>query len=319
MRGRPEFTTLRTNRQVYQEAKTVMLKGNQFIRVRMHGVFPLQLFFVPHQIPAVTFKQEAISKCKHYVMTHIINITFDPKIESLDNEEYLETIILREDLDLFLKALADAEILCPDPSLKNKHRITLHNPFGGTLSPNFTDCKNQKHLHGFKNFQIDGKIEPEVAKTISNEIKEDSPPNPQRLIKWVTLQKELGNGLYREISPLAAGAFWGRASRQVERLAHCSHWALVKAVGGEPFEDKFTALFFQLSANSLQGIIEIIPTCPPPEMSQYAAVVSQLFHVAGNADRVLGTKWTPDSVQLAKLHYRLAMIYRLADHDAMDA
>lgn len=138
----PELAILRTNRQVYEEAKAVMLKGNQFIRISMTGIWPFELFLIPYQIPVVSILPNAISRYRGFVMTYSIDVVADPK----ECKKRVDVMILRRDLDLFLKAVAEVEIPVPEAKVMNKHKITIHNPFVGTLSPNFLDEKNQVRL-----------------------------------------------------------------------------------------------------------------------------------------------------------------------------
>lgn len=134
-----ETAILRTNKQVYQEAKTVLLRGNQFIRVSIKGFRPLQFLFIPSQVPVVTMNQGVITKYKGFVMTHSIDITEDPA----PLKGQFEVMILRRDLDRFAQALLKADISSPNFTATSKHTVTLHNPFVGTLTPNFFDSKNQ--------------------------------------------------------------------------------------------------------------------------------------------------------------------------------
>lgn len=137
-----ETAILRTNRQVYQEAKTVLLRGNQFVRVSIRGFQPLQFLFIPSQVPVVTMNQDVITKYRGFVMTHSIDIADDPA----PLKGQFEVMILRRDLDRFAQALAKADMGSPNFTATSKHTVILHNPFVGTLTPNFLDSKNQVRL-----------------------------------------------------------------------------------------------------------------------------------------------------------------------------
>lgn len=142
MNRKIETAILRTNKRVYQEAKTVLLRGNQFIRVSINGFRPLQFLFIPSQVPIVTMNQDVITKYRGFVMTHSIDITDDPA----PLKGQFEVMILRRDLERFAAALSKADISSPNFTATSKHTVTLHNPFGGTLTPNFLDSKNQARL-----------------------------------------------------------------------------------------------------------------------------------------------------------------------------
>ena len=142
MNRKIETAILRTNKQVYQEAKTVLLRGNQFIRVSIKAFQPLQFLFIPSQVPVVTMNQDVITRYRGFVMTHSIDITNDPA----PLKGQFEVMILRRDLGRFAAALSKADIRSPNFTATSKHTVTLHNPFVGTLTPNFLDSKNQVRL-----------------------------------------------------------------------------------------------------------------------------------------------------------------------------
>ena len=85
-----EAAILRTNRQVYQEAKTVMLTGNQFIRGL--GNVSIETFIMPNNLPVLTLNnRKAGDEFKGFVLTHTIDISYDPdEVKSPD-----EVVILR--------------------------------------------------------------------------------------------------------------------------------------------------------------------------------------------------------------------------------
>lgn len=80
-----ETAILRTNRQVYQEAKTVMLTGNQFIRVIVWGIFTYETFVMPNNLPVLTLNNKAASdEYRGFVTTHTIDISYGPdEVKSL--------------------------------------------------------------------------------------------------------------------------------------------------------------------------------------------------------------------------------------------
>ncbi|KUL88398.1 hypothetical protein ZTR_04914 [Talaromyces verruculosus] len=319
MNRKIETAILRTNKQVYQEAKTVLLRGNQFIRVSIKGFRPLQFLFIPSQVPVVTMNQDAITKYRGFVMTHSIDITDDPA----PLKGQFEVMILRRDLDRFAAALSKGDISSPNFTATSKHTVTLHNPFVGTFTPNFLDSKNQerllapyrKHLHSFKNFKIDGKVKAEIANTVSTEIRQERIPDPQELLEDIKRQKDLGNKHYLEGDMVKCSDDWCGALLQIHRLAKSHVWSRVKAAGGKPFTDKITELFFQLNMNEMQGTIKVMQQSTPQDRAEYADGVYEAGQSASMASQVLGTDWKPNLEQRAKLAYRLAMTHRLADDD----
>lgn len=177
----------------------------------------------------------------------------------------------------------------------------------------------QKHFRGFKNFQIDGDVRPGVANTILREVKKDSDPDPQRLVEWLTLHKELGNGHYRKGDDELSTTFWHRVTLQIFNLVKTRHWPLVKAAGGKSFEDQFTAVLFQITNNRLAAIIRSMKKQAPHERHENEQGAYDTFYLAGRLNELLGTDWQGDRVQAAKYALRVAVVTRLTDGDKQAA
>jgi hypothetical protein len=170
-----------------------------------------------------------------------------------------------------------------------------------------------KHLHGFKNFKIDGKVKIEIANAVSTEIKQEHIPDPQELLEDIERQKEIGNRHYLEGDTVKCSDAWCGALMQLHKLANSHLWSRVKAAGGKPFTDKITELFYQLNNNRMQGTIKVMQQSAPPDRAQYADGAYDACQSASMASQLLGTDWRPSPKQQAKLCYRLAMTHRLAD------
>lgn len=78
MDGKSRIAILCTSRDVCLEAGAVMLRGNQFIRISIKGHQPLQVLFIPSQVPVVNMNQKFITKFGAFVMTHSIDFANDP-------------------------------------------------------------------------------------------------------------------------------------------------------------------------------------------------------------------------------------------------
>ena len=143
MDGKSRIAILCTSRNVCFEAGAVMLRGNQFIRISIKGHQPLQVLFIPSQVPVVNMSQKSITKFGGFVMTHSIEFALDPA--TLKSQ--FEVMIIRRDLDRFVQALGKADLISPNFTATSKHRITIHNPFLGTAAQGFWAKENKVRDH----------------------------------------------------------------------------------------------------------------------------------------------------------------------------
>lgn len=188
-----ETAILRVNRQVYSEAKSVMLKRNQFIRL----VAPEHLILAPlvsKQVPIVLINSPFLNKFEGFIMTHTIKDKEGPSHSGKD----WDMMILQRDLDLFCQGLQRAEIGVPRFCSRTEHRITIHDPFKKTSSPDFMNFKNQErllkpyrdHLRGFVSVRVIGKVvSKKLAKAVESEVKEEPIPDPQELSNTSSARK----------------------------------------------------------------------------------------------------------------------------------
>jgi hypothetical protein len=143
MAGNSRIAILCTSRDVYFEAGAVMLRGNQFIRISIKGHQPLQVLFIPSQVPVVNMNQKFITKFGSFVMTHSIDFANDPA----PLKSQFEVMIIRRDLDRFVQALGKADLSSPNFTATSKHRVTIHNPFLGTGAQDFWTKENKVRAH----------------------------------------------------------------------------------------------------------------------------------------------------------------------------
>lgn len=146
---RIEPNILLANKQIYQEAKLVLLQANQFVLVKI-GVRNRSLIkalFLPSQVPVVTARRDCAAAFKdHVVMTHFIDFHlvdfFNNSNAHFQRVGQTNLILLHRDLPQFCKAVAQFDMMgrC---FVQSKHQVTIHNPFAQTSSPDFLNHKNQ--------------------------------------------------------------------------------------------------------------------------------------------------------------------------------
>lgn len=145
MRRRIVPNILLANKQVYQEAKQVLLKGNLFIHIRLvvrDGIDTPTIFDPadPDHVPVVAVGYDRVALFKDLVvMMHFIDCVRCLTLQEFGDDQ-IDIIILHRDLEKFCKKLHLIDLhhcILPD------HNITMHNPFNKTLSPEFLNRKNQ--------------------------------------------------------------------------------------------------------------------------------------------------------------------------------
>lgn len=146
MRRRIVPNILLANKQVYQEAKQVLLKGNLFIHIRLvvRDGFDIPTIFDPadpDHVPVVAVGYDCVALFKDLVvMTHFVDcVKCLTGLQEFGNNQ-IDFIILHRDLEKFCKKLHLIDLhhyILPD------HNATMHNPFSKTLSPEFLNRKNQ--------------------------------------------------------------------------------------------------------------------------------------------------------------------------------
>lgn len=163
-----EPNILLANKQIYQEAKLVLLKDNQFVHISMDVSHRdvLSDIFVQYNVPVVSAKRACWRRAQGsvmpdlggytrgslkpgcadifknlVVMTYYVQFCKDPRAR-LKKWDRFDFILLRRDLQHFCKAVAFLDILGPY-STYSKHLVIMRNPFAETLSPDFLNYKNQ--------------------------------------------------------------------------------------------------------------------------------------------------------------------------------
>lgn len=146
---RIEPNILLANKQIYQEAKLVLLQENQFVRIRIgvRGRSIIPALFLPSQVPVVTARRICAAVFKdHLVMTHFIDFHlvdfFNNSNAHFRRIDQTDLILLHRDLPQFCKEVARFDMM-GRYFVQSKHQVTIHNPFAETLSPDFLNRKNQ--------------------------------------------------------------------------------------------------------------------------------------------------------------------------------
>lgn len=322
-----ETQILRLSRQVHAEARDVMLRGNQLIRIRARGVGRvLEKLMVDRQIPVVRTTALSRSKSKDIVMTHFIewrgSDPYSPFLVGVQpgvgDAADADLVILGRDLDAFCSMLAFRGFLAARGfGIYAEHVLEVHDSFDDTLSPDFMGEKNQTrllgpyrdHMRGIARFSVRGYVSAEVAKSVEHAVHEIPLPDPEQVIKELRRQKDIGNGYFRQMDFLQAAEAYSSGVNEVMVLRNSLAWEQAKAAGGDAFLRALAETLYQVCLNATQNILTALRDAPDDGL-EHAARAEAHTIAAMQAGRLLETDWLPTLAQMAKASYRMATVQR---------
>ncbi|KAI3397950.1 hypothetical protein diail_10026 [Diaporthe ilicicola] len=322
-----EIQVLQTSRQIHAEAMDVMLRGNQFIRIRAKGVGQvIKGFLVARQIPIIRTSALSRHRFKGYVMTHSIEVASDQPSEGFPGPPYetdVDLVILHRDLDLFCEALAIRGVLMVRGfGNLTGHNLTIHNPFDSTLSPGFMGEKNQErllqpyrnHLRGFCHFSVDGSVSATLAESVKKAVAEEHLPEPEEVIADFKRNKDLGNRYYRQKEFHKAAEAYTTGYIKVALIRNGNLWPQIRAKGGRAFLHAVSETYYQVCLNCAQNILVFLRETSEANQTKIRYYCGKAdYHVksAMAAGDNFTTDWRPNLQQMAKLSFRAASIERV--------
>lgn len=324
-----ETQILRVNHQIYSEAKDAMLRGNQFIRIRGRGTRGVaattQMIIRSRQIPILATTPGFRDSFKGFVMTYLIDWGKDKIPPDVANpvgalqEDDVEFVILHRDLDVFCETLASLGLSTYEKFDEDSlHIVEIHNPFHGTLSPDFMSETNQErllqpfcdHFRGFKHVLLYGHVSSQVSEVVPKRLAKEQFTSPEDALLGIQNAKDLGNTFFRRKEfNKAAAAYW-RASMKVRAIRRRSSWSLMRTQGGVSFVQVLAGLYHQISLNAAQNILTCLRENFDPIPAKEACYA--IFHIqeAMNTPATFNSEWAPTLAQMAKANYRMACVQR---------
>lgn len=317
---------LLASRQIYHEAKDVMLRQNQFVRVFTFDIrvpkFPGRLI-VHTRHPA---QDPIVKNFEGAVMSYYVKSRFQMQSTNCSccySSTPQDFIILGRDLDAFLQAFVGPENDLPALSTSTEHRLVLHDPFETCTNTEYDPLKVQKsliqpfqsHFHGFTHFNIKGKVDKKLAKAAWKQIKMESLPDPGLFLEEVTYLKNNGTNAFREGKPLEAVRSWRHGIFKLQRFQCSKSWDRMRAKFDEEFFDSLAQTYFTLHSNMAQFHLgDLHMQCVGEESDMLHGELFQVEHsirCAIEAGEVFGSSWRPSARQEAKVTFRYAQAFRL--------
>lgn len=327
-----EMQILQTNRQVHAEARDVMLRGNQFIRIRARGVGQvIKGFLLARQIPIVRTTTRSRDNFKGFVMTHSINLASNQPAEfpGSEHDSDVDLVILQRDHGLFCEALATRGVLMVRGfGSLTRHSLTIHNPFESTLSPGFLSEKNQErllqpyrdHLRGFLHFSVDGSVSSSLAESVRHAVAEEDLPEPEEVLAEFKRNKDLGNRCFRQKEFHQAAEAYTTGYIKVALIRNGNLWSQVAEKGGQTFLHGISETYYQVCLNCAQNILVFLRETSESDKKKIRYYCGKAdYHVksAMAAGENFTSDWRPNLQQMAKLSFRAASIERVLGN--MDA
>ncbi|KAI2775816.1 hypothetical protein F4815DRAFT_504052 [Daldinia loculata] len=257
--GHHKFDTaiLLVSRQVSHEAIDVMLKYHLFIRVVTHGVNLCHLLSA-WEIPIVAIGKATIRNFKGFVMSYSI------KIQGASPVPKNHFIVLQEDFPLFCESLNWLE---PSPE-SFEHRAVLCNPFRNTTSSSYLGIAKQTllvqpyrdYLSRIASFKLEGNICPDLARDVTEHVKQDPHLEPWSLLEALNRVKIYGDELFQDGEYIKALKMWKKSTMQMIGLAGSPLWQRIKATSdpSDALPYHIADVVFYLHLNQVAGLIIIM-------------------------------------------------------------
>lgn len=181
-------------------------------------------------------------------------------------------------------------------------------------------------MEGAGLFKIEGHVEPDLAEAVVARVcQEPELPQPQTFLEGLIRQKQAGEQAYRNRDLNQASKHLNTTELMLCKARNHRAWPQLKQDGGKVFTDRVTELSFYINVNWVQVysvVMRGIDKREPNHRLQLDACGKKLARACSNAGYVEGllhTDWTPSTLQMANLYYRVALAHRLAEHDADSA
>ncbi|KAJ1325812.1 peptidyl-prolyl isomerase D [Microdochium nivale] len=279
---------LRTNRQIYEEARAVLIKTNLFVQVEFHlpmvDAMKAHKLIINRRIPMLIEDGDRTEDKRLLVMTYAISSDTSDSGPSFDLST-LRCLVLHRELDNFVLRLANADnTWLPGLSAKMKHQVIVHT-FGGTgrgkADREFLGTRAVqerllapfvKHLRGVQNFTIKtncteknaaGKLDEALVAATISAVKKKAQKTTAEIFASLQNLKEKGTEAFKAGDARLASENWSRACMDITRVRRAPDF--VKSFSSKPQnspERKFVRdvaeMIFLLNLNLAQNTLVVM-------------------------------------------------------------
>ncbi|KAI9646414.1 hypothetical protein NHQ30_004406 [Ciborinia camelliae] len=316
---------LRTCRKINDEATFTMRKTNLLVMVT--GVIRLdepRNCFVSRCIPMIRIKNEnqARNFRKSCVMTHDI---YDSSQHSpvLPHEPY-KFMLLHRHLPRFCAALVISALgtipYCDETLVP--HIVTILDPYDKVKSDSFSFMSQElqeklvapyrSEFKGFQGFQLEGHMQKDLKNAIMSEILWGPQLNHEAILQDLENMQAKGDECFYLGYYETANEIWCQALMSIRRILTVSKRQISHAIGEPEFMNQIMNIYFDLSSNRAQYIINEMQTCGP---QQRRILLRVFLHIIDDPENIkreckLST-WAPPQDKLAEFRDREYIGYRL--------
>ncbi|KAG8156844.1 hypothetical protein KVR01_013257 [Diaporthe batatas] len=229
---------LRTCRQIRLEAFAVMIKTHKLVRISVVNAL-LSPHLIGSMLYIVPLSEQAFASYPGFIMTH--NIEGEQDEDSDGPARRWSFALPSRDLGMFCRAVASGHAFCLNAQCQIRHRITMHDPFNTTCSPDWMCLKNQTEylkpysdwLGGAAHFHITGKVDANLAASLTAEIQTLPAVDITKMLNKYTRMDATGQRhlLGRGLARFSRACL--KALTEVSRLVETDAW-LERGPGGRP-------------------------------------------------------------------------------------
>lgn len=327
-----ETAILRTSKQIHLEAYDVMVKTNRFVHVKSAGGFPILGLLSSILVPVVAtdrgYHKGRTENFRGYVLSVYLKRRKDKnRYCAATPVAPCSIMILGRDMYKFCKALQDGDAHMDSFTKTLGMSITIAPAYillghsethKASLDDFFTEKTQMSllkpfrtYLRGLKNVTIGGKVLPELAMAVKEEMAQDMYTDPKETLDAIVTAKDLGNQFFCEGKRQDAADTWQDTAVEIERMHRGSSWKNLIRKGGRPFVTKIAELYFLLKLNTARVMLMgMKDNSPGSDFLAEDALICANRSLDDNFWKIR-PDWEPTDSQMAKLRYRQALWLRL--------
>ncbi|KAH9873148.1 hypothetical protein J1614_005546 [Plenodomus biglobosus] len=248
---------LRTSRSVYNEAYSVLVKGNEFIKIGCVEGFPLRFLFTAFGVPVVAASKQRVLRFRHYALEVEVSgsaISFEQPTFDLEEAPLPPArvvMMLRRDLDRFCSAIAhgDAYVLGFSQALHLSVTVApgaVMTPTGNSVGvrgtpvfDTFSEVMTQSkllrpfsvHLQGYTAITLAGAIDRDLATATLASMARLKYTDPESILReFKTAERKGWMVLSEGGSPTDACCIWHDSLIAVRKVHGSSSWPYILSI-----------------------------------------------------------------------------------------